>query len=47
MAEDPDTLFGIFGGLQFLDHETEGAGGVGVGGVDEVEEIASVPEVGV
>ena len=47
VAEDPDTLFGIFGGLQLLDHEAKGAGGVRVGGVDEVEEVTSVPEVGV
>ena len=47
VAEDPDTLFGIFGGLQLLDHEAEGAGGVGIRSVDEIEEVTTVPEVGV
>ena len=37
MAEEPDALAGVFGCLQFFDHEFEGAAYVWVGGVDVIE----------
>jgi hypothetical protein len=37
VAEDPDSLAGVFGCLEFFDHEFKGAAYVWVGCVDEVE----------
>ena len=45
VAEDPDAFVGVFGGLEFRDQEGEHAAVVGVGGVDEVEEVGLVDEV--
>jgi hypothetical protein len=47
MTDDPDSLACIFGGLQLVDQETETPRDVRVGGVDEVEVVGLVPEVGV
>ena len=47
MAEDPDALAFVFGVLQLADHPGEVARVVGVGGVDVVEEVGAIPEIGV
>ena len=47
VSDDPNSLLGILCGLEFLDEEVKHAGDIGVCGVDVVEEITSVPEIGV
>lgn len=45
MANYPDTLTGILGLLQFLDYPREHPRVIGVSGVDESQEVGSVPQV--
>jgi hypothetical protein len=45
MADDPDTLAGIFGLLKLVNHPGKDARVVGVGGVDEVEVVFRVPKI--
>ena len=47
VAEDPDAFVIFFGGLEFGGEEVHGAAVVGVGGVDEIEIVGPVPEIGV
>ena len=47
VAHDPDPLASIFCGLQLPDHETERAREIRVVDVDEVVEVAVVPEIGI
>jgi len=47
VADEPDALAAFFGRFEFFDHPAEDAGCVGVGGVDEHEDVVAVPEVGV
>jgi hypothetical protein len=43
VAEDPDALAIVFGLLELVDHPSEVARVVGVGGVDVVEKVGPVP----
>lgn len=45
VADDPDAFARVFGFLEFADHPREGARGVRIGRVDEVEVVRFVPEV--
>ena len=47
VAQDPHTLASVLGGLELLDEEGDVSAVVGVGGVDVIEEIGAVPEIGV
>ena len=47
MTDDPNSLFSIFCGLEFLDKEVKHAGDIRVRGVNIVEEVTPIPEVGV
>lgn len=45
MADYPDTLTGILGLLQLLDHPGEYSRVVGVSGVDEIQHVVPIPQV--
>jgi len=47
MANDPHGFFGIFCRLELGDEPGEHARDIGVGAVDEVEQVVRVPKVGV